>query len=191
MGVCQTSPNGKIQREITKKKGRTMAEDKTVHVIIGQYGSVEEASQDLDYILQEREEHLIATFDGAVVAKDESGQVRIVRKHETAVRFGAWGGAVVGGIVGLAFPPLLLEMGAAGAVAGAVVGHLWQGMSRSDVHEMGEALEKDTAALIIAVDSESADAARSSMGRARSLTECEVAARAADIDQAIADAAVV
>jgi uncharacterized membrane protein len=168
-----------------------MADDTTVHVIIGQYGSVEEASQDLDYILQEREEHYIATFDGAVVCKDDDGQVRIVRKHETPVRFGAWSGAVVGAVVGLAFPPLLLEMGAAGAVAGAVVGHLWKGMSRSDVHEMGEALERDSAALIVAVDSGSADAARSCMGRARSITECEVAARASDIDEAIANAAAV
>jgi uncharacterized membrane protein len=167
-----------------------MADDKTVHVIIGHYGSIEEASQDLDYILQQREEHLISTFDGAVVAKDDDGQVRIVRKHETPVRFGAWGGMVVGAILGLAFPPLLLEMGAAGAVTGAVVGHLWKGMSRSDIHELGEALEKDTAALIIAVDSGTADVARSTMGRAHSITECEVAARAGDIDQAVADAAV-
>jgi uncharacterized membrane protein len=166
-----------------------MADDKTVHVIIGHYGSIEEASQDLDYVLQEREEHLISTFDGAVVAKDDEGQVHIVRKHETPVRFGAWGGMVVGAIIGLAFPPLLLELGAAGAVTGAIVGHLWQGMSRSDVHELGEALEKDTAALIIAVDSGSADTAHSMMGRARSITECEVAARAGDIDHAIADAA--
>lgn len=166
-----------------------MAEESTVHVIIGQYGSIEEASQDLDYILQEREEHLITTFDGAVVAKDDDGQVRIVRKHETPVRFGAWGGAVVGGIIGLAFPPMLLEMSAAGAVVGAVVGHLWKGMSRSDIHELGEALERDTAALIIAVDSHSAEQARSTMGRARVITECEVAARASDIDQAIAQAA--
>jgi uncharacterized membrane protein len=167
-----------------------MADDKTVHVIIGHYGSIEEASQDLDYILERREEHLISTFDGAVVAKDDAGQVHIVRKHETPVRFGAWGGMVVGAIIGLAFPPMLLEMGAAGAVAGAVVGHLWKGMSRSDVHELGEALEKDTAALIIAVDSGSASAARSTMGRAHGVTECEVAARASDIDQAIAEAAV-
>jgi len=166
-----------------------MADEKTVHVIVGQYGSVEDASQDLDYILQNREEHLVGTFDGAVVAKADDGQVRIVRKHETPVRFGAWGGAVVGAIIGLAFPPLLLEMGAAGAVVGAVAGHISQGMSRSELKELGDALEKDSAALIIAVDSSSADAARSTMGRARSISDHEVAARASDIDRAIEDAA--
>ena len=167
-----------------------MGEAETVHVIIGHYGSIEEASQDLDYILDEREEHLISTFDGAVVAKDDDGQVRVVRKHETPVRFGAWSGAVVGGILGLAFPPLLLEMSAAGAIVGAVVGHLWKGMSRGDIHRLGEALESDSAALVIAVDSASADSARSAMGRARAFTECEVAARASDIDKAIAEASV-
>ena len=166
-----------------------MAEEKTVHVIIGQYSSVEDASQDLDYILQNREEHLIGTFDGAVVAKGDDGQVRIVRKHETPVRFGAWGGAVVGAIIGLAFPPLLLEMGAAGAVIGAVAGHIWQGMSRSELKELGDALENDTAALIIAVESGSADAARSTMGRARSISDHQVSARASDIDRAIEEAA--
>lgn len=166
-----------------------MAEEHTVVVIIGQYQSADDASQDLDYILQERAEHLISTFDGAVVAKNDEGEVRIVRKHETPVRFGAWSGAVAGAIVGLAFPPLLLEAGAVGAVAGAVVGHLWKGMSRSDICDLGDALEKDCAALIIAVDSGSADAARSTMGRATSITETKVAARASDIDQAIAEAA--
>jgi len=166
-----------------------MSEESTVSVIVGHYGSVEEASQDLDYILEEREEHLIATFDGAVVAKGDDGRVHIVRKHETPLRFGAWGGAVVGGIIGLAFPPLLLEMGAAGAVVGAVAGHLSKGMSRGDIRELGEALERDTAALVIAVDSPSADQARSTMGRAHSITECKVAARASDIDKAIVEAA--
>jgi len=167
-----------------------MSDEKTVNVIVGQYASVEEASEDLDYILQEREEHLISVFDGAVVAKRGDGMVRIVRKHETPVRFGAWGGAVVGGILGLAFPPLLLEAGATGAIVGAVVGHLWKGMSRSDIRELGDALEADSAALVIAVDSETSEAARGAMGRALRLTECTVAARASDIDRAISEIAV-
>jgi uncharacterized membrane protein len=164
-------------------------EDKTVTVLIGHYDSVDTASQDLDYVLAEREEHLISTFDGAVVAKDDEGVVRIVRKHETPVRFGAWSGLVVGGLVALAFPPLMLEAGAVGAATGAVIGHLWKGMSRADVKELGDALERDAAALVIAVDSASAAETRSVMGRATSITEKEVAARAADIDEAIASAA--
>ncbi len=166
-----------------------MPDEKMVTVIIGNYDSVDDASMDLDFILAEREEHLISTFDGAVVAKDESGHVRIVRKHETPARFGAWSGMIVGGLVGILFPPALLEAGAIGAAGGAVVGHFWKGMSRNDVKELGEALERDAAALVIAVDSASADQARSIMGRAKSVTLREVGATAAQIDQAIAEAA--
>lgn len=166
-----------------------MADESTVSVLVGEYVSAEEASTDLDFILQEREEHFVATFDGAVVDKDSQGNVRIVRKHETPVRYGAWSGLVVGGVVGLLFPPLLVELAAAGSVTGSVVGHLWKGMSRSDVHELGEALERNQAALVIAVDSGSADEAMSAMGRATSITSKTVAARSADINKAIEEAA--
>jgi len=166
-------------------------DEKQVTVIIGNYGSVDDASQDLDFILAEREEHLISTFDGAVVSKDEDGHVRIVRKHETPVRFGAWGGMVVGGLIGLLFPPLplMLQAGAVGAAAGSVVGHFWKGMSRTDIKDLGEALERDAAALVIAVDSASADETRSIMGRATGVTMREVGATATQIDHAIAEAA--
>lgn len=166
-----------------------MPDDTTVTVLVGQYASAEDASTDLDYILADREEHLVSTFDGAVVEKDESGNVKIVRKHETPVRFGAWSGLVVGGVVGLLFPPLLVEMAAAGTLTGSVVGHFWKGMSRNDVRELGEALEGGNAALVIAVDTNSADTVRGTMGRATSIVSKVVAARSSDINQAIADVA--
>jgi hypothetical protein len=62
-------------------------------------------------------------------------------------------------------------------------------MSRGDIKELGDALERDAAALVIAVDSGSATETRSVMGRAKAITEKEVAARASDIDKAIAEAA--
>ena len=38
---------------------------------------------------------------------------------------------------------------AAGAAAGSLIGHLWGGMSRSDLKEIGETLQASTAALIV------------------------------------------
>ena len=165
-----------------------MADDKTLSVIIGQYDTTEDAVEDLGYVLESRDEHLYAFFDGAVVSKDESGNVGIVRKHETPVSMGAWGGLVVGAVVGLVYPPALLELGAVGAATGAIVGHFSRGMSNSDIRELGDSLNEATAALIIAVDSESADTTRSIMGRARSITVKPVTARASDIDAAIEQA---
>ena len=163
--------------------------DSTVSVIIGTYPNEEDASTDLDYILDEREEHFASMFDAAIVSKDDDGRVRIDRRYETPVSMGAWGGLVVGAIIGLIYPPILLELGAVGAATGSIVGHLWKGMSRGDVKELGDSLDSSRAALVVAVESSSADQARVRMGRATSITEKQVAARTADIDAAISEAA--
>ena len=166
-----------------------MADDKTLSVIIGQYDTVEDAVEDLGYVLDNRDEHLYSFFDGAVVSKDENGKVSIVRKHETPVSMGAWGGLVVGAVVGLVYPPALLELGAVGAATGAIVGHFSRGMSSGDIKELGDSLDEAKAALIIAVDEESAAVTQSIMGRARSITVKPVAAKSSDIDAAIEAAA--
>jgi uncharacterized membrane protein len=165
-----------------------LAEESALSVIIGQYDTVEDAIEDLQYVLGDRDERLYATFDAAVVSKDEHGKVRIVRKHESPVSMGAWGGFVVGAVVGLIYPPALVEVGAIGAAAGAIVGHLTRGMSSSDIKALGDSLDAATAALIIAVDSASAERTRSIMGRASSISETPVAASTTDIDEAIEEA---
>jgi hypothetical protein len=40
-------------------------------------------------------------------------------------------------------------MAAVGGVTGGLVGHFWKGMSRKDVHELGEALDAGEALLIV------------------------------------------
>ncbi len=61
-----------------------------------------------------------------MITKDDAGKVH-VNKDETATRHGAWGGAAVG----------------------RVSGHLWRGMSRADVKELGEIIDDGQAALLI------------------------------------------
>ena len=163
--------------------------ESTVTVIIGTYPNAEEANTDLEYIIDEREEHFASMFDAAIVSKDDDGKVSIDRRYETPISMGAWGGLVAGAIVGLIYPPILLELGAVGAATGAIAGHLWKGMSRGDVKELGDSLDDSCTALIIAVETTLADSARGRMGRATSITEKCVAARASDIDAAISAAA--
>jgi uncharacterized membrane protein len=158
-------------------------------LIIGQYESAEIAGEDLDYILDDREEHLVSLFDAAVVVKGEDGKVRIERKIENAVSMGAWGGLLIGGVLGLVYPPALLEIGAIGAATGAVVGHLSKGMSSADIKLLGETLDATGAALVIAVDASSADRTQSIMGRATAVSATPVEANATDIDAAIEEAA--
>ena len=59
---------------------------------------------------------------------------------------GAWTGIGVGGLLGILFPPSLLGSAIVGGTAGAVIGHLWHGMSRGDMKDLGETLDEGQAA---------------------------------------------
>jgi uncharacterized membrane protein len=82
------------------------------------------------------------------VTKDDSGKVH-VNKHETSTRHGAWGGAGVGALVGILFPPSIIGSALVGAAIGGASGHLWKGMSRADVKEFGDAIDAGEAALVV------------------------------------------
>ncbi len=103
---------------------------------------------------------LIDAYDAAVIERKADDKVKIVKKHETPTRVGG----VLGGGVGLAtglvialFPAaaigggLLLAIGGGGALLGAVAGHAAAGMSRSDLKELGEALDDGQAGLVVAI----------------------------------------
>ena len=64
-------------------------------------------------------------------------------------RHGTWGGAVAGAMVGILFPPAIIATAAVGGAAGAIGGHLWRGLSRSDVKELGELIDAGEAALLL------------------------------------------
>jgi uncharacterized membrane protein len=125
----------------------------------GVYADVEDALSDYDAVhVLHSELGLIDAYDAAVVERKADGKVKIVKKHETPTRVGG----VLGGGVGLAtglvivlFPAaaigggILLATGAGGAVLGAVAGHAAAGMSRSDLKELGEALDNGQAGLVV------------------------------------------
>jgi uncharacterized membrane protein len=125
----------------------------------GVYGTVEDALADYDAVhALHTEAGLIDAYDAAVVERKSDGKVKIVKKHETPTRVGG----VLGGGVGLAtglvialFPAaaigggLLLATGAGGAALGALAGHAAAGMSRSDLKELGEGLDKGQAGLVV------------------------------------------
>src|SRR6185295_11645103 len=131
----------------------------TLMVFVGVYDSAEEAQADYQAVHElHTEAGLIDAYDAAVVERRDDGKVKIVKKHETPTRVGG----VLGGGVGLAtglvvalFPfaaiggGLLLGTAGGGAVLGAVAGHAAAGMSRSDLKELGEQLDKGQAGLVV------------------------------------------
>src|SRR5262245_49734209 len=120
-------------------------------IFIGTYPDETSAQADYDVVKALHAVDAVGGFDAAVVTKDANGKVH-VNKDETATRAGAWGGVGVGAVVGLLFPPAILGAAAVGGVVGAVGGHLWKGMSRGDVKELGDVIDEGEAALVVIGD---------------------------------------
>jgi uncharacterized membrane protein len=91
----------------------------------------------------------------------------------------------VGAALGLIFPPSVLVSGLVGAGAGALIGHLQGGMSRSDLKEVGETLEESEAALIVVGEATIERAVDEATRRAKKAMKKEVRADAKEIERLI------
>ena len=123
-----------------------------------------------------------------MVTKDLNGKVH-VNKDEMATRHGGWGGAAVGAVVGILFPPSIIGAAVVGGAVGGVSGHLWRGMSRSDVKELGDVIDAGQAALLVVGES-TVEAALNKAGlKAEKQVAKELDISAKDIDKAVKEAA--
>jgi uncharacterized membrane protein len=159
--------------------------DNPVFLYIGEYDTVDDAKADLEELKELHREHLVGTYDAAVLTKNEEGKVEIVDKIEKPTQHGGWAGLAVGAAIGLIFPPSLLVSGLVGAGAGALIGHLRSGMSRSDLKEIGEALDESEAALIVVGEATLERAVEEATRRAKKAMKKEVRADAREMERAI------
>jgi uncharacterized membrane protein len=165
-----------------------MAKADGVFIYIGTYPNEAEARADYDLVKDLHALGAVGTYDAAVVRKDESGKVH-VNKDEMATRHGGWGGAAAGAVVGILFPPSIIATALVGGAIGAVSGHLWRGMSRADVKELGDLLDANEAALLIIGESTIEDAVNKAQLRAQKHVAKELTASAKDVDKAVQEAA--
>jgi uncharacterized membrane protein len=165
-----------------------VAEPEAVFIYIGTYPSQAWARSDYDIVKDLHAAGAVGTYDAAVVTKDDEGKVH-VNKDEMATRHGAWGGAAVGALIGILFPPAIIASAAVGAAVGGVGGHLWRGMSRADVRELGEIIDDGQAALVIVGESKVAEAVDKAGLKAEKHVAKELDVKSKDIDKAVRDAA--
>jgi len=124
-------------------------------VIVGSYGDLALAKEDFAAVKQLASDGYLAHISGAFVTKDENGKLK-VHEHSFTGEVAAATGAVIGGVLGAAFPPLGLGiiaglgLGAAsvGTVSG-VAGHFLGGISRKDMQALGDTLHEGEAGLIV------------------------------------------
>jgi uncharacterized membrane protein len=164
-----------------------MAKAESVFIYVGTYPDEAQARDDYQVVKGLHSAGAVGTYDAALVTKDD-GKVH-VNKDEMATRHGAWGGAAVGAAIGILFPPSIIGTTIAGAAVGGVGGHLWRGMSRADVKEIGEIIDDGQAALVVVGESRVEQALDKAALRAEKQVARELGVNPKDIDQAVLEAA--
>jgi len=147
--------------------------DRPVFLYAAIYGDFTDALADYENLLDLHALKLVGTYDAALIRKDAEGKVH-VEKHEKPTQHGAWGGLAVGAAVGVLFPPSVLASAAVGGLAGGLGGHFKKGMSRSDMKELGEELERGNAALIVIGESRLEEQLDKALTRAEKTIEKEI-----------------
>jgi uncharacterized membrane protein len=165
-----------------------MAKADGMFLYIGTYASEADARADYDIVKDLHIVDVIGTFDAAVITKDDKGKVH-VNKDEMATRHAGWGGAAVGAVVGILFPPAIIGSALVGGAIGGISGHLWRGLSRSDVKELGELIDEGEAALLVVGATTLEEALDKAGLRPSKQVIKQVDASTADVDAAVADAA--
>jgi uncharacterized membrane protein len=153
-----------------------------VFVSINSYDSVDDAMMDYAAVKDLYNQGVIDTYDAAVVNKDADGKVH-VSKREKPTQKAAWTGALVGAVVGVLFPPSIVASAAAGGVMGGLIGHLWSGMSRGDLKDLGDVLDSGTAALIVVGKTSLADKIAKATTRAKKRIEKQLKSDAKNFDK--------
>ena len=165
-----------------------MAKPESVFIYVGTYPDEAAARDDYQIVKDLHSAGAIGTYDAAVVTKDYDGKVH-VNKDEMATRHGAWGGAAVGALVGILFPPSIIGSALVGAAVGGIGGHLWRGMSRADVKEFGEVIDAGAAALVVVGESKIEQALDKAALKAEKHVAKELDVSPGDIDAAVREAA--
>jgi len=164
----------------------------TFVVLVGVYANQADAEADYDTVKTLHvEAGLMDAYDAAVIARRDDGKVKIIKKHETPTRAGGVLGAGVGlatGLVVALFPfaaiggGLLLGTTAGGAVLGSVTGHAVAGISRNDLKELGEHLDKGQAGLLVVGVSDVGSKIESAMKNADEIEKKELKVDTAAIE---------
>jgi uncharacterized membrane protein len=147
--------------------------DDPVFVYAAVYADRAGAEADYDLLLDAHSADLVGSYDVALMYKDDDGKVHVT-KHEKPTQHGAWGGIAVGAAIGVLFPPSVLASATVGGLAGGLGGHFKKGMSRSDVKELGEELERGDAALIVIGESRLEEQLDKALTRAEKTIEKEI-----------------
>ena len=125
-----------------------------------------------------------APMSASVVTKDDAGKVH-VNKDEMAARHGAWGGAAVGALIGILFPPAIIGTALVGAAVGGVGGHCGVACPAPTSKSSGDTMGAGEAALVIVGESKLQQAVDKAGLKAEKHVAKEISSTAKDVDRAV------
>jgi uncharacterized membrane protein len=156
--------------------------DEPVFVYVAAYDEEDDARADYEVLKELHAAGVVGTYDAALITKDDEGKIH-VHKREKPTQHGAWTGVGVGALVGILFPPSILGSAVVAGAAGGLMGHLWHGMSRGDMKDLGEALDDGDAALVIVGRSKLEETLDRELKRANRRIEKQIKADSKELDK--------
>ncbi|RYV50802.1 DUF1269 domain-containing protein [Pengzhenrongella frigida] len=123
--------------------------DTTVQLFVAAFDNEPQAAIALQDFREMDRAGAIDLIDAAVLVRHTDGKVKFEETADPSGKKWAARGAVVGGLVGLIFPPSII----AGALIGGAGGGVWgkirdKGFKDEDLKAIGESLEPGTSAII-------------------------------------------
>ncbi len=129
-------------------------------ILLGSYDNRHRAELDYEALSTHRAEiEGERAYAVALVERSPSGKSKIVNQFEPDTEYSAIAGTVIGGLFGLIYPPIILVTAAAGLGVARATAHLWHGVSRKDVADMGEVLDAGEGAILVLARKEPTDLA--------------------------------
>jgi len=162
--------------------------DTAVFLYVTTCGSEAEAHADHEAVKALPAAGEIGTDDAAVVTKDAEGRVA-VHKHEKSTQARRLDGGRRGRRARHPLPPSLIGTALIGGAAGGLIGHLWKGMSRKDMREIGEMLDEGNAALVVVGRSRLEEVLGRAVTRAAKISEREINSDNKVLEDMVANAA--
>jgi uncharacterized membrane protein len=117
-------------------------------LVVVAFDDTEQAGQVLAALKKQQSQGNLKIDDAAVIVKDENGKIDVKNQADTGVKWGAFGGGVLGALlVGVFFPLAGIALGAA---AGALIGKTMDmGVDKKFVKEVTESLKPGSSALFV------------------------------------------
>ena len=124
-------------------------------IMMATFPTEDGASGAMDVLKDMAKDGTVDIVDAAVISRDMDGEVHVKQESVPSVKKWAKRGAIIGGVIGLIFPPSLIGSALLGAGIGAGSGKIGKEALKSDeLWDAAKDLEPGTSAFVAVVEDE-------------------------------------